>query len=104
MCGQTVAITNPRLRPLPLHFIGWGQDTTQRIYEGIGVKGTTVPKSLSGDFKVDGYNIRVTKPSKGARKARVFLRVGEGKKARLVPVGRVRQANLTHEEYLASRA
>jgi len=71
----------------------WQWDANQRVYEALGLdyKSKTIPKSLHGTFKVDGWRVVVkrSEPRKsGTGKHRVFIE-SEG---RLVPLGRVRQA------------
>jgi hypothetical protein len=77
----------------------WGSDATARIYEVVGIKGDRIPANLSGDFVVDGFNIRVKKANGGG--ARVFLKVSS---KRFVPVAHVRHAKFTGKELTAFAA
>lgn len=62
------------------------------IRERLGIKGTKIPRSMHGEYKIDGWNIVVKRgPTKGSRKSskhRIFVRHNGD----LVPAGRVRQA------------
>ena len=84
----------PRFTSLPINLARWGQDTTRHIYKALGLKGTTLPEDLAGDFVIDGFRIKVKPATKGSRKHRVCLNTGK----RLIPVGRAHQAILSEEE------
>ena len=60
-----------------------------RIYEKIGAQGTKIPMHTHGEFRIDGWNIVVTRGRKGGGgKPRIFVRSNGD----LVPAGRVRQS------------
>jgi hypothetical protein len=78
-------------KPLPKNPCAWGwQSGANRIYQALGIKGTKIPESMHGVFKVDGWTVIVKRAGKDARggKPRVFVDYG----GREVPAGRVYQA------------
>lgn len=78
-------------KPLPKNPCGWSWNTgTKRIYQALGIEGTTIPKNMHGVFKVDGYTVIVKRSGPNAKggKPRLFVDFG----GREVPAGRVYQA------------
>lgn len=62
------------------------------IREKLGIKGTKMPRDMHGTYRIDGWDIVVTRGARaGSRKSskhRIFVRHN----GRLIPAGRVRQA------------
>jgi len=75
-----------------------------RIREALGIKGTKIPQSMHGEFKIDGWNVVVkrgaAKPARGrTAKHRIYVRYNGD----LIPAGRVRQALCQTDLYTARR-
>jgi len=75
----------------------WKHDTTREVRERLGIRGTSIPKSMHGEYNVDGWRVVVKRsaPSRDyqgrprkSSKHRIFVRSNGD----LVPIGRVRQA------------
>lgn len=87
-----------RDKPLPSRACKWGgsgplERIRAQLAKKLKIKGTKIPASAHGEFKIDGWNVVVKRsvatPGRWKSSAhRVFVRVdGE-----LIPAGRVRQA------------
>lgn len=76
---------------LPSSPCQWGWNSgTSRIYQALGIEGKKIPKSMHGEYKVDGWSVVIKRGKTGARVGtpRVFVRSG----GELIPAGRVYQA------------
>jgi hypothetical protein len=74
---------------LPSSPCDWEQRATWRVYEKLGIKGKVIPKSMHGEFRIDGWDIVLKRSAAKGRsgRPRLFVRID----GRLVDLGRLRQ-------------
>lgn len=73
---------------LPSQPCKWDQSASRRIYQALGLTANKLPKSMHGEFKIDGWSVIVKRgKTNGGGVPRIFVRSG----GRIVDVGRVRQ-------------